>query len=65
MEGTVRPSPLLFTNVGAARCTIGHVFWAQGRCEMVLGNEGEGDFAEPLSIGAKTVYDRTKGLCPA
>jgi hypothetical protein len=44
---------------------IGHVFWVQGRCEMLLGNEGEGDFVEPLSIGAKAIYDRTKGLCPA
>lgn len=44
---------------------IGHVFWVQGRCEMLLGNEGEGDFVEPLSVGAKAIYDRTKGLCPA
>jgi hypothetical protein len=44
---------------------IGHVFWVQGRCEMVLGNEGEGDFVKPLSIGAKAIYDRTKGVCPA
>jgi hypothetical protein len=39
---------------------IGHVYWVQGRCEMVLGNEGEGDFVKPLSIGAKAIYDRTK-----
>jgi hypothetical protein len=44
---------------------IGHVYWVQGRCEMVLGNEGEGDFVKPLSIGAKAIYDRTKGACPA
>jgi hypothetical protein len=44
---------------------IGHVFWVQGRCEMLLGNEGEGDFVKPLSIGAKAIYDRTKGVCPA
>ena len=44
---------------------IGHGFWVQGRCEMVLGNEGEGDFVKPLSIGAKAIYDRTKGVCPA
>ena len=44
---------------------IGHVFWVQGRCEMVLGNEGEGDFVKPLSIGAKAMYDRAKGVCPA
>ena len=43
---------------------IGHGFWVQGRCEMVLGNEGEGDFVKPLSIGAKAIYDRTKGVCP-
>jgi hypothetical protein len=27
---------------------IGHVFWVQGRCEMVIGDEGEGDFVKPL-----------------
>ena len=43
---------------------IGHVFWVQGRCEMVLGNEGEGDFVEPLSTGARAIYQRTKGQCP-
>jgi hypothetical protein len=43
---------------------IGHVFWVQGRCEMLIGNEGEGDFVEPLSIGATAVYNRTKGMCP-
>ena len=44
---------------------IGHVFWVQGRCEMLLGNEGKGNFVKPLSIGAKAVYERTKGMCPA
>jgi hypothetical protein len=32
---------------------------------MVLGHEGEGDYVKPLSIGAKAIYGRTKGLCPA
>lgn len=44
---------------------IGHVYWVQGRCELVIGNEGRGDFVRPLSIGARAVYDRTKGECPA
>ena len=44
---------------------IGHGFWVQGRCEMVLGNEGEGDYVKPISIGVKAIYDRTKGMCPA
>ena len=43
---------------------IGHVFWVQGRCEMVIGNEGEGDFVEPLSTGARAIHQRTKGQCP-
>jgi hypothetical protein len=43
---------------------IGHVYWVQGRCEMVLGNEGEGDFVRPLSTGATAIYKRTKGVCP-
>ena len=44
---------------------IGHGFWVQGRCEMVLGNEGEGDFVKPLSLGATAIHDRTNGECPA
>jgi hypothetical protein len=44
---------------------IGHVFWVQGRCMMVIGNEGEGDFVKPLSTGATAIYERTKGVCPA
>ena len=43
---------------------IGHVFWVQGRCEMVIGNEGDRNFVKPLSIGAKAVYERTNGACP-
>ena len=43
---------------------IGHVFWVQGRCMMVIGNEGEGDFVKPLSTGATAIYERTKGVCP-
>ena len=44
---------------------IGTVFWVQGRCMMVIGNEGEGDFVKPLSTGATAIYERTKGVCPA
>ena len=44
---------------------IGTVFWVQGRCMMVIGNEGEGDFVKPLSTGATAIYERTKGRCPA
>ena len=43
---------------------IGHVYWVQGRCEMVIGNEGEGDYVELLSTGAKAIYQRTRGRCP-
>ena len=44
---------------------IGHVYWVQGRCMMVIGNEGKGDFVKPLSTGATAIYERTKGVCPA
>ena len=44
---------------------IGHVYWVQGRCMMVIGNEGKGDFVKPLSTGATAIYKRTKGVCPA
>ena len=43
---------------------IGHVYWVQGRCELVIGNEGRGDFVKPLSAGAKAIYERTAGACP-
>lgn len=43
---------------------IGHVYWVQGRCEMVIGNEGDGDYVELLSTGAKAIYQRTRGRCP-
>ncbi len=43
---------------------VGNVFWVQGRCLMILGNEGPGPFAGPLSTGAKAIYARTKGQCP-
>jgi hypothetical protein len=43
---------------------IGTVNWVQGRCMMVIGNEGKGDFVKPLSTGATAIYERTKGVCP-
>jgi hypothetical protein len=43
---------------------IGHVFWVQGRCLLVIGNEGSGPFAAPLSTGALAIYRRTCGQCP-
>ncbi len=43
---------------------IGTVLWVQGRCMMVIGNEGKGDFVKPLSTGATAIYERTKGVCP-
>ena len=43
---------------------IGHLFWVQGRCMFILGNEGSGPFVEGLSAGAKAIYGRTGGECP-
>ena len=43
---------------------IGHVYWVQGRCMLLIGNEGPGPFPEPLSEGAKAIYERTNGECP-
>lgn len=40
---------------------VGNVFWVQGRCLMVLGNEGPGPIAGPLSTGARAIYKRTNG----
>ena len=43
---------------------IGHVYWTQGSCMMLVGLEVEGPRVEPLSAGAKAIYERTGGTCP-
>jgi hypothetical protein len=43
---------------------IGHVYWTQGRCMMLIGLEVEGPRVEPLSAGARAIYERTGGTCP-
>jgi hypothetical protein len=43
---------------------IGQVLWVQGRCFFVLGNEGHGPLAGPLSAGANAIHSRTNGQCP-
>lgn len=43
---------------------VGNVMWVQGRCMLVLGNQGPGPFAGPLSRGARAIYERTNGQCP-
>ncbi len=43
---------------------VGNVQWVQGRCMLVLGNQGPGPFAGPLSKGARAIYERTNGQCP-
>lgn len=44
---------------------IGHVYWIQGNCMMLIGLEVEGPRVERLSAGAKATYERTGGTCPA
>jgi hypothetical protein len=43
---------------------VGNVLWVQGRCMLVLGNQGPGPFAGPLSKGARAIYERANGQCP-
>lgn len=43
---------------------VGNLLWVQGRCLFVLGNQGPGPFAGPLSTGAQAIYERTNGVCP-
>lgn len=43
---------------------VGNVYWVQGRCMLVLGNQGPGPFPGPLSTGAQAIYERTNGECP-
>jgi hypothetical protein len=44
--------------------SVGNVYWVQGRCLMILGNDGPGPLAGPMSAGAKAIYQRTQGRCP-
>ena len=43
---------------------IGQVYWTQGRCMMTISLETMGPRVEPLSAGAKAIYERTGGDCP-
>jgi hypothetical protein len=43
---------------------VGNLWWVQGRCVLVLGNQGPGPFAGPLSTGARAIHERTNGDCP-
>jgi hypothetical protein len=43
---------------------VGNVQWVQGRCMFVLGNQGPGRLAGPLSAGVRALYKRTNGKCP-
>ncbi len=49
---------------GWAAADVGNVHWVQGRCLLVLGNQGAGPFAAPLATGARAIYKRTQGQCP-
>lgn len=43
---------------------IGHVYWTQGRCMMLIGLEVAGPRVKRLSAGAEAIYERTGGTCP-
>lgn len=43
---------------------IGHVYWTQGRCMLLLGLEVEGPRVERLSAGVQAIHERTGGTCP-
>jgi hypothetical protein len=43
---------------------VANVFWVQGRCVLVLGNQGPGRLVGPLSTGVRAIYERTNGQCP-
>lgn len=43
---------------------IGILKWVQGRCLLVLANEGDVPFVKALSTGARAIYERTGGDCP-
>ena len=43
---------------------VGNLLWVQGRCVLVLGNQGPGPFVGHLSTGARAIHERTNGQCP-
>src|SRR3954452_22784547 len=48
----------------ASKPRVGNLWWVQGRCVVVLGNQAPGPLAGPLSTGARAIYERTNGDCP-
>jgi hypothetical protein len=48
----------------ASKPHVANVVWVQGRCMFVLGNQGPGRLAGPLSAGVRAIYERTTGECP-
>ena len=48
----------------ASEPQVGNVYWVQGRCVLVLGNQGPGPLTGPLATGAQAIYERTNGKCP-
>ncbi len=43
---------------------IGHVYWTQGRCMLLIGLEVEGPRVERLSAAVQSIFERTGGTCP-
>jgi hypothetical protein len=43
---------------------IGNIYWTQGRCMMLISLKTGGPRVEPLSVGARAIYERTGGTCP-
>jgi hypothetical protein len=43
---------------------VGNVYWVQGRCMLVLGNQGPDPLVDPLSTGARAIFERTNRRCP-
>jgi hypothetical protein len=49
---------------GWSASDVANVIWVQGRCMMILGNQGPGRLTARLSTGAQAIYKRTNGECP-
>jgi hypothetical protein len=43
---------------------VGNIYWVQGRCVLVLGNQGRRPLVGPLSTGARAIFERTNRQCP-
>jgi hypothetical protein len=63
-ESDAVPGARGFTGPDLHGNPIGQIYWAQGRCMLLVASEGGGDFEELLGDAAAAIHERTDGSCP-